>query len=352
MIEDIKKIIEAGIQAPSGENCQPWRFRISDNEIMIFNVPERDQSLYNYGQRGSFFAHGAAIENMSIAASKFGYDFKVNLFPDPTNADLVAIIKLQKTSVREDELYDYIFKRSTNRKKYNAQPLSESDEKYILGEDVTFPDVKIKFTQDRSAIEKLAEYASVNERLLFQNKHLHDFFFSHLRWTDTESEKYRDGFYIKTLELEPPQLKAMSLFKNWKVLNIFNKLIGVSKKIAADNAKTYQSCAAIGIITIPTSDPVKVVNSGRVIERVWLKATRNGLSLQPMTGLIFFMQNILAGKTEQFSEDEIKLIKETYQNIRKIFNVENDQIIFLFRVGISEPPSARSPRKLASELID
>ena len=44
MIEDIKKIIEAAVQAPSGENCQPWRFEILNNNIKLFNVPERDQS--------------------------------------------------------------------------------------------------------------------------------------------------------------------------------------------------------------------------------------------------------------------------------------------------------------------
>jgi len=47
MKEVIKKIIEAGIMAPSGENCQPWRFEVRGNKISIFNIPERDTSLYN-----------------------------------------------------------------------------------------------------------------------------------------------------------------------------------------------------------------------------------------------------------------------------------------------------------------
>ncbi len=36
--EDIKKILEAAVHAPSGENCQPWRFEINDREIRIFNL--------------------------------------------------------------------------------------------------------------------------------------------------------------------------------------------------------------------------------------------------------------------------------------------------------------------------
>jgi len=80
-IEDIKKILEAAVHAPSGENCQPWRFEIRDGEIRIFNLPERDQSLYNYGQMASYVAHGALIENILIASSAFGYRARTNLFP-------------------------------------------------------------------------------------------------------------------------------------------------------------------------------------------------------------------------------------------------------------------------------
>lgn len=46
-MEDIKKILDAAVQAPSGENCQPWRFEIRDSEIRIFNISERDQSLFH-----------------------------------------------------------------------------------------------------------------------------------------------------------------------------------------------------------------------------------------------------------------------------------------------------------------
>ncbi len=56
--EDIKKILEMAVYAPSGENCQPWRFEVRDSKIDIFNLPERDQSLYNHGQMASYFAHG------------------------------------------------------------------------------------------------------------------------------------------------------------------------------------------------------------------------------------------------------------------------------------------------------
>lgn len=51
MKEVIKEILESAIYAPSGENNQPWKFRLKDNGIDVFNVPERDTSLYNFRQQ-------------------------------------------------------------------------------------------------------------------------------------------------------------------------------------------------------------------------------------------------------------------------------------------------------------
>ena len=62
--EKIERIIRAAVCAPSGDNVQPWRFVVSGNSINIFDIPERDTSLYNCSQNTSHIAHGAAIENI------------------------------------------------------------------------------------------------------------------------------------------------------------------------------------------------------------------------------------------------------------------------------------------------
>lgn len=54
--ESIQKILEIAVNAPSGENCQPWRFRVEGEKIWVYNNPESDQSLYNYAQCGSLVA--------------------------------------------------------------------------------------------------------------------------------------------------------------------------------------------------------------------------------------------------------------------------------------------------------
>src|ERR1700728_957941 len=116
--DTIQGILEESVQAPSGENAQPWRFGVKKNEIHVFNIPERDQSPYNFRQRASYVANGAVIENISIVASVRGYDSRITLFPDKNNSNLVAVISLHEKQPNKELLYPYIVQRTTNRRPY------------------------------------------------------------------------------------------------------------------------------------------------------------------------------------------------------------------------------------------
>ncbi|MEW6327824.1 MAG: nitroreductase family protein [Thermodesulfobacteriota bacterium] len=100
----ISKIVEAGTWAPSGDNCQPWRFKWNGQKLFLFNVPERDTSLYNSRQRASFIAHGAVLENMDIAACSHGYLMRPVLFPEGEDNPLIATIEFRESPRKDDSL--------------------------------------------------------------------------------------------------------------------------------------------------------------------------------------------------------------------------------------------------------
>lgn len=170
MTEQIKKILLAAILAPSGENSQPWRFRVSGNKIELFNNPDSDQSLYNTGQYGSLVACGAALENLVITASAEGLKANVALLPQAGDRNLVATIELATAPVVPDPLCKYIGHRVTNRKAYTATPLSDHELRQlkISGQ--------IRLTSDRSQIKQLTTAGCVNEKVMFNHRLLHQFF--------------------------------------------------------------------------------------------------------------------------------------------------------------------------------
>lgn len=349
--EDIKNILEAGIHAPSGENCQPWRFEVRGDEIRIFNLPERDQSLYNYGQMASYAAHGALIENILIASSAFGYKARFNLFPEKEDEKLVAIISLEKTSTKDDPLFMHIQKRCTNRKPYKSEPLSGSQLAQLTAVAEEIQGGRLLLIQDREKINILACAGSVNEQVMLSNEFLHNFFFTHINWTQEEEEQKRIGFYIKTLELPPPAQIMFKIFRRWSVMRVLNR-IGLAKAAAKGNARTYVSCAAMGVVVVPRKTPQDFITAGMMMQRVWLKATQLGLSIQPLTGVLFFMQGIRAGHTEKFTSQQLNLIKDAYADIKKAFGLKDQEVAMMFRIGEGGEPSARSSRLAPQVVID
>ena len=104
--QDLEKIIKNSAKAPSGDNCQPWRF-LSDKEgLWLLIDPARDTSLYNVRDTASHIACGALIENMSITARSLGYRLEVGLFPQKRPRDAVAFLTFSKTAPGKNETLD------------------------------------------------------------------------------------------------------------------------------------------------------------------------------------------------------------------------------------------------------
>ena len=343
MKENIKKILEYGISAPSGENCQPWRFEVENNIIKTYNIPEKDLSLYNFEQHGSLIAHGALLENISIASKYFGYNPSISILPNRNNPNLTSIITLDKSQSFKDPLFDFIKIRSTNRNPYKTQPLTEEQKNKIVNSS-NFKNFTIKLTENKDIKIKLAKALTVSDAMLFENRKIHDFLFSHLIFDENESKKLKSGFYIKELALPLPIEKVFKFAKEWRRVLLLNKF-GFSKIAAKGNIGLYSKVGAIGAIVVDGKSSEDFVAAGRVMQRMWLTSTSLNLAVQPVTGVIFFIQRILAGQLNNFSPRHIKLVKDAYFEIEKMFDAENKTIAMTFRIGFPKKEGFKSLRK-------
>lgn len=343
MRDDIQKIIADGILAPSGENCQPWKFEVKNNQICIFNVPEADTSLYNYNQKGSYVAHGALLENMAISAQQYGYRANVDLFPDSQKSDLVAIVNLDKDESKNDPLYQYLEKRCTNRRDFNGQKLTQEQKDILINTARETGLAEFIIIDDDQSLDNLGKALAVNERIIFENRKLHDFFYDHIIWKK-EEQSQAGGFYIETLEFLPHQLKGVKLFKNWFILKVLNKLAGVSKMIVKENAAKYTKSGTFGAIVVSGQTNKDFVNAGRAMQRVWLAAMALGLSVHPCTGVLYLHERINAGDTGAFSKKHLEIINNAYNDISDIFGLKGRTAPMLFRIGHADNPTARAVR--------
>ena len=341
-VSDLKKIITLASLAPSGENAQPWQFKIIDNKIYQYLVPERDQSAYNFNQYASYVANGAALENIEIASRAMGYNATIETLPNATDHNLIAIVTLEKSQPQNEPLYEFIEKRITNRKPYKKEPLTAEQKKALLSQKVS--EAEFLLNDDLINIQTLADVGATNEYIMLNNQSIHNFFFSHVNWTEAEENEKRYGFYIKTLELLPPAQFMFKVFSKWNRMRIF-KALGFPKMVLKQNAQIYASSGAMAAITITNTTPRDFINAGRLTQRVWLIVTKLGLSMQPMTGILFFMLRLRGGDTTAFSPTQQELIKTQYKKVETIFQVsDNKTITMMFRIGNGEAPSAQSSK--------
>lgn len=340
-----KKLLETAACAPSGDNMQPWKFSAVGLVLTVHNVPQKDQSFYNYRHRAAFISHGCLMENISLIAPTLGYIARFEYFPNPNNQNITAKITFEKTDPFYPPLADFIKKRQTNRKPYKNLPLTEKQKDSFLNLFLDQNSIGLKLIINKTEVEKIAAAVCQGDRMIFENKAVHDFLFSHIRWTEKDELKQKNGLYLKTMELSPPQRAAFKLFKNWGTMKIFNS-IGFPKMAVKSNFPLYTNVSALVALTTKSHEPATYIELGRLLQRFWLTATKEALSIHPLTGIPFLWQRIKENSTQGLEDYQTTIIKEAYQTIAGIVGVKDDSIGFLFRLGHAVgPPSSLSSRQ-------
>ncbi len=341
----IETILEDGVTAPSGENCQPWRFMFGGSKLSVFNIPEADFSLYNNKQRGSYIAHGALLENIALSAKKHGYTTTVSLFPEKNNDVHVADVFFEGGDASESLLYSQIQKRCTNRKDYKEEKLLEREKKELVHSVDGLGYNTYKIVDDTRGMKRLGEALAFHEKVLFENKKMHDFFYSHILW-DKKDEEKAGGFFIDTLEFLPHQRKAVKLFKSWPILSCLNRILKVSTMISKENGEKYAKGGAFGAIMMSGTTNEDFVRLGMSMQRLWLTATGLDIAMHPCNGTLYLMNHLEDSGAGDFSEKHNRGIRGAYQEIVEQFSFGDKKIGFIFRMGKADPPTATAKRKV------
>ena len=329
----IKTILEYAIMAPSGDNCQPWRFTVDDRQIELYNDPDADDSLYNLKQRASLIAHGALLENIRLAAPAVGLDATIKEFPTPDNPDHIATLNLVDGPSEEASLFKAIPQRHTNRERYEAVKISDSQIQQWQELSIQNGD-SIWIGHQPEQIKQLAGLLSLNDKLVFSVPDLHRFLFEQIRWNDTQARQTGDGLDIKTLGLNAMDKQAFRFLKNWPLIALLNK-VGFSNIIQLKAKQTVNSASAIAVLAIPGSQPIDYLRGGMLWQRLQLQLAAEGLTSQPIAGLACLMQSqaegALAGK---LSEEQQDAVKKTRVELQKIAGFDKSSVILtMFRIG-------------------
>ncbi len=352
MNDKILKVLEKGTLAPSGDNCQPWKMEVDGATVRLFNLPDKDTSLYNYQQKASLIAHGAFLENVAISAPELGLQVEFELFPNPENKNLVARISFKDAGTAAgDPLFDYLKQRSTNRKTYRSAAVSQPQRQALSASVADMTGISLYLSKDQQEKDELAGILAKNDHLVLENSNLHRFLFDHLRWSEEEVRRTADGMDIRSLELPLMDRMAFKLLRNWKTVQLMNSFQALSKKVTKQAEHQCRSAGIIGLVAVKGESDNDFIKGGRAMQRVWLEATRQGLQLQPLAGLALLIYRVRQGATDELESRHVEMIRDVDKKLRQTFDCGDETMIMLFRAGEGEPPSVESLRKPVEQVV-
>jgi len=309
-------LINFAVLAPSSHNSQPWCFFVRESTIDVFFEQKRRLVVGDEENRLSFQSIGCAITNLLVAADFFNFSYRINLFPDPLQSNLVASIffdEIAENKKNDDSLVKAISSRSVNRGKYHDNPplsFFDSVNKFVT------PEIEIDFIdQSFHARDQIIELLILSSIRIMESN---DFRAELSHFVKNNLTKSFVGMPASGMGI--PTL--LSFFASRVVRKLNMDKINKQKNLLILKRFT----PIIGIISTKIDDQINQVKAGIFFQRVALVAESLGISISVWASPV-----INEG-------DATKLSSFLNKSVRP-------QLVF--RAGIAYKKMPHSPRLLA-----
>jgi nitroreductase len=125
----IRTALTMAVRAPSVHNTQPWLWRVAENSVHLHSNPSLQLPSTDPDSRDLTISCGIALNHCVVAFAALGWLAKVHRFPNPADSSHLAAMELEPYSATEVDvaLAAAILRRRTDRRRYNAQPVSAAD---------------------------------------------------------------------------------------------------------------------------------------------------------------------------------------------------------------------------------
>jgi nitroreductase len=277
-------LVRAAILAASPHNTQPWLFKITDSSIELHIDTQRNVGALDPYLREEHIGMGCALENLMLAAPANGYAATTTLLPGklgPIPAEprlhVLARVNLAPGKREENELYEAIPRRHTNRGPYDPQRAISPDFVTALSHlSDGYPDVKLFLFTAEADRKKIAEISSAANTEIYSDP---DVQLGSERWIRTEwssVQKYRDGLTIDAFGL-PPMATAIAKMMSARMLRW-----AASRSTENSYSNLMLSAPLIGFIAVRDRyAQEQCLQAGRIWQRAHLLATAHGLAARP-----------------------------------------------------------------------
>jgi hypothetical protein len=346
------QVLDLARWAPSGDNSQPWRFEIrSDLEILIHGYDTRDHCVYDLDGWASQLAHGALLETLRLAATRFGYRARSSIASEDSSGHVVYKVVLEADpAVVEDPLVPAIRERVVQRRP--MWPKRMLPEQRLALERAAKP-YSVVWLDSWSARGRMA---SLNARNAHIRLTIPEAFAVHKAVIAWGCETSDDRLPAASLGADPILLGIMRwVMTSWERLSFFNRYLGgtVMPRVLLDFLPGVLCSGHFAILgPSDAQSAADRIAAGRAVQRFWLTATQLKLQVQPgYTPLVFARY---ARERRHFTriEEAQGTAREIARRLDGIFGAgEAIRTVFLGRIGPARAVKGRSLRLPVERLM-
>jgi hypothetical protein len=279
------ELVDEARWAPSPHNVQPWLVRpLGENQAELLYDPAR--TLPDTDPTGRFITVGLGIfvESVAVAAAARGLRLAVaydgaRVDPTASEPQPFARLSLAVGDVEEPLGVQLLRERRTSRVPYDGRPAPEG----VLAELAALAAAHghaFRWSHDRAVV---AAVLALNEETLFYDMTdpvARGEIGGWLRFSAAEAARRRDGFSPATLGFPGPLLRLF--FHAHRLL----ALPGVRKGVRRLYRRTTRGTPTIAWLQGPFEHPPEWLATGRLLQRLWLTMTANGLQLHPFGSIV------------------------------------------------------------------
>jgi len=262
-IQTFVEFVRHATLAPSGHNTQPWKFSVEKDCIRIFPDFTRALPVVDPDNRELYISLGCALENLVIAAKHAGYDTEVKYFPAGEPDECLLVTLKHSNSTGDNNLFQAISRRHTNRREYTKQHIPAADLKKIESvpteEGVTF----LVITEP-GAIKEIIDFVREGNRIQMNDDAFMDEIISWIRFSDSEEELHLDGLTSRAMGRSPAP--------GW-LGRLFMRIFVGAKSQSKTDEKNIRSSSALMVVISEKNDKKSWIDVGRSFERIALTLT-------------------------------------------------------------------------------
>lgn len=353
---EIEEILNLARWAPSGDNAQPWRFRVLDAETVRVTIRHDPDNIYEYRHgEPTWLTLGILIETARIAAT--GWHRTMNWEQERPDAPNSIILRFrQSDSTAVDPLLSFITLRSVDRNRYRQRRLTEM-EKAALQKCLS-PNLILDWHENHVARWRIARLTAAATAIRLRSQ---EAFRVHQRIIDWDNPLSPSGIPARAVGLSRMTLPLMRLsLAKWERVRWLNRMGGIlAAQLQLDLLPGLGSAGWFVLRRRPgggdeAATPGELIEVGCAVQRFWLTASRLGLAMQPTLAPVAFAH---MGEIRRAFSPEVGLrrrAEDLASSFRRLLGVPAGEVVFMGRIGEPFPrlPTHRSVRQRLDELLE